>query len=196
MSSSIDVIKYLARTDPTKSTHATPILFAASVPAASTYHQDYPSALNKKEINEGQIAELATQGFTKGLAVALGENCDVFPVRFWVIDNSGSMNTADGHRVVETTTRDNVAIVPCTRWEEIKECVNYHAQMAALLCAPTVFRVRLAKNLRVSYGFLPKRSLLIFLFHSCPGPSHFLLKASQQSRRESRGTRIHGSRRI
>ena len=28
------------------------------------------------------------------------------------------------------------------RWDEIKDTVNYHAQMAAILKAPTVFRVR------------------------------------------------------
>jgi len=34
-----------------------------------------------------------------------------------------------------------VKIVPCTRWEEVKEGVIYHAQLASLLGAHTVFRL-------------------------------------------------------
>lgn len=51
------------------------------------------------------------------------------------------MQKCDGHRIVPTSKKDNVKIVPCTRWDEIKECVNYHIQMSALLEAPTAFRM-------------------------------------------------------
>uniref|UniRef100_A0A7S4UHK9 VWFA domain-containing protein n=1 Tax=Ditylum brightwellii TaxID=49249 RepID=A0A7S4UHK9_9STRA len=84
-----------------------------------------------------------------GLAKALSINCSVFPVRYWVIDNSGSMNKPDGHRIIESFQRNNVNIVSCTRWEEIKECVNYHVRMSALLCAPTIFRLLNNPGLRV-----------------------------------------------
>ena len=69
------------------------------------------------------------------------QNNAAFPLRIWVVDNSGSMTKNDGHRMVETTKKDDVKIVGCTRWTEIQETVDYHAQMAALLQAPTVFRV-------------------------------------------------------
>merc|ERR1712165_597892 len=36
---------------------------------------------------------------------------------------------------------NKVTFVNCTRWEEIKECVNYHANYAALLGSPTIFRL-------------------------------------------------------
>jgi len=52
------------------------------------------------------------------------------------------MNHPDGHRIIETVKHDDVKIVECTRWEEIKECVNYHADLSGLLGAPTVFKVR------------------------------------------------------
>uniref|UniRef100_A0A7S4V9A8 SAM domain-containing protein n=2 Tax=Ditylum brightwellii TaxID=49249 RepID=A0A7S4V9A8_9STRA len=94
-----------------------------------------------KELNQTDIEDFRKQGFTRGLINALLINCSVFPVRYWVIDNSGSMNTPDGHRIIESFQRNNVNIVSCTRWEEIKECVNYHARISALLCAPTIFRV-------------------------------------------------------
>ncbi len=46
-----------------------------------------------------------------------------------------------GHRIVETMKHNDIKVVDCTRWEEIKECVNFHAQLATLVRAPTVFRV-------------------------------------------------------
>ena len=52
------------------------------------------------------------------------------------------MNAADGQRLVETNRRNDVKWTPCTRWAELRECVNYHAQLAALLEAPTQFKVR------------------------------------------------------
>mmetsp|Transcript_33705 Transcript_33705/g.81716 ORF Transcript_33705/g.81716 Transcript_33705/m.81716 type:complete len:332 (-) Transcript_33705:1419-2414(-) len=55
--------------------------------------------------------------------------------------NSGSMSAGDGNRIVETKSKKDVKLVRCTRWAEIQETVNYHAQMAALLAAPTVFRL-------------------------------------------------------
>ena len=36
---------------------------------------------------------------------------------------------------------NDIKVVDCTRWEEIKECVNFHAQLATLVGAPTIFRV-------------------------------------------------------
>jgi len=76
-----------------------------------------------------------------GLATSLAENNATFPLRIWVVDNSGSMQKCDGHKIVSTAKKEHVKFVPCTRWEEIKECVNYHIQMAALLQAPTAFRL-------------------------------------------------------
>uniref|UniRef100_A0A7S2EWP1 VWFA domain-containing protein n=1 Tax=Trieres chinensis TaxID=1514140 RepID=A0A7S2EWP1_TRICV len=134
--SSIDVIA--APNGSSGHIYATATPIAASAPQATLRH-DYPTT--KGEIEESSVDELKSQGFTEGLARALAANKDIFPVRFWVVDNSGSMNKPDGHRIIETTKHNNVKIVPCTRWEEIKECVNYHAQMAALLAAPTVFRL-------------------------------------------------------
>jgi len=75
-----------------------------------------------------------------GLAKSLGSNCAEFPIRFWVIDNSYSMTTRDGHRIINTQQKD-VRTTPCTRWEEIKDCVSYHANMSQLLGAKTHFRL-------------------------------------------------------
>jgi len=90
---------------------------------------------------EDQINQLEQQGYTRGLAKAIMENNDIFSLRIWIIDNSGSMSHNDGHRFVETRNSSDVRVVPCTRWKEIQETVEYHARMAALLKAPTIFRL-------------------------------------------------------
>jgi len=76
-----------------------------------------------------------------GLARSLTGNNLAFQSRIWVVDNSGSMQKPDGHRIVDTLDHDSVKIVDGTRWEEIRECVRYHIRMANLLQAPTRFRL-------------------------------------------------------
>jgi len=92
------------------------------------------------EITEDQIKVLVEQGFTRGLAKSLSMNNAIFPLRIWVVDNSGSMQRSDGHRIISSPSR-NIKTVDSTRWEEIKESVTYHAQMAGLLRAETWFRL-------------------------------------------------------
>ena len=68
-------------------------------------------------------------------------NAKISPVETISTLSSGSMGQTDGHKIVSTAKKEHVKIVPCSRWEEIRECVNYHIQMAALLQAPTAFRL-------------------------------------------------------
>jgi hypothetical protein len=92
-------------------------------------------------VPEEQIQNLVKQGYTRGLATSLAQTIKNFPLRIWVVDNSGSMQHTDGHRFVETRKQQDVKVVSCSRWDEIKGCVEYHAQIAAALEAPTTFRM-------------------------------------------------------
>jgi hypothetical protein len=74
-----------------------------------------------------------------GLARALASESD-FAFRTWVVDNSRSMSTADGHRIVETSDRKIVG-QEVTRWEELQETVVYHAELASILHSPTRFQL-------------------------------------------------------
>lgn len=94
-----------------------------------------------KNLSEKEIKQLKRQGFTSGLIEALVKNTQVFPLRIWVIDNSGSMNKNDGKRFVETKDKSDVRMVDCTRWKEIQETVSYHICLAGLLESPTMFRL-------------------------------------------------------
>ena len=85
------------------------------------------------------MEELLKQGFSRGLAAALASNADAFDHRIWVVDNSGSMQIGDGHRILEVDGR--ITAQPVSRWEEIQDTVLYHSQMAAVLKSPTIFRL-------------------------------------------------------
>jgi len=113
-------------------------------------------------LTEKELDVLIGQGFSSGLANSLCTNGERFPLRFWIVDNSGSMNSPDGHRTVETMKHNDVKVVDCTRWEEIKECVNFHAQLSTLIGAPTVFRLLNDPGARVGpqeFSVLGKKSV-------------------------------------
>ena len=131
-----------------------PIATVVGVPYNDDGTEEYPlpppmspptssSFLNRprKEITSRDIMELKQQGFTAGLARALSDNTETFPLRIWVIDNSGSMMMNDGNRIVQTKSKDKVKLIQCTRWKEIQETVRYHAQLSGLLECPTQFRM-------------------------------------------------------
>ena len=45
----------------------------------------------------------------------------------------------DGKRLLDTKSSRDVRFLQCTRWNELRETVKFHAQLAALLEAPTKF---------------------------------------------------------
>jgi Mg-chelatase subunit ChlD len=93
-------------------------------------------------LTEYQIQMLMKQGFTKGLSMTLEDVKNVFALRIWIVDNSGSMQKPDGHRIVASPNDPNsIRLVDSSRWDEIVECVEYHARLAGLIEAPTRFRL-------------------------------------------------------
>jgi hypothetical protein len=82
-----------------------------------------------------QTEQLLDMGFPRGLALEMGKTRSVFPVRFWILDNSGSMMTNDGSCIRGSSS------IQCTRWAELQETVNYHATLAGVMQATTVFRM-------------------------------------------------------
>jgi len=96
---------------------------------------------SSKQLSRDETMALKDQGYTDGLIKSIARSNMDFPLRIWIVDNSGSMATGDGHRLVNTGNSNDVRFIGCSRWSEIKETVEYHAQIAALLEAPTVFRL-------------------------------------------------------
>jgi len=95
------------------------------------------SGLSRCNLNDEQIDALQRDGFTRGLAKSLHTNMAIFPKRFWIVDNSFSMSTRDGHRL--EIYNNKVLDRLCTRWDEIRDCVAYHSNISEILQAPTEF---------------------------------------------------------
>jgi hypothetical protein len=85
--------------------------------------------------------ELLHQGYTPGLIFAVTMNCLHFLKSFWIIDDSGSMQTQDGQRIITNRKDSKLKFATCTRWKETVEAVDYHARLAALTHAPTTYRL-------------------------------------------------------
>ena len=56
-------------------------------------------------INEGSAREyLSAHAWPKGLQDTIINSFNLFPIRYFVVDDSGSMNTNDGHRLIKTAS--------------------------------------------------------------------------------------------
>jgi hypothetical protein len=88
-------------------------------------------------INEA-IRYLTIHEWPTGLQNAFLRNLEKLPIRFFVIDDSGSMATNDGHRAVPSGKSKK--FIACTRWIELVESVKFHAGFAEAANAMTEFR--------------------------------------------------------
>lgn len=81
-----------------------------------------------------QLQFLQSQGFPSGMIRDLSSQQKQHPVRIWIIDNSIFMNVRDAH-----VLRGNYQNTDATRWEELQDCVAYHADFAARFALPIRF---------------------------------------------------------
>jgi hypothetical protein len=57
-----------------------------------------PGGINR----EGLHKFLSGKGWPQGMITAVEKSCAMFPLRFFIVDDSGSMSTNDGHRMIGT----------------------------------------------------------------------------------------------
>ncbi len=106
---------------------------------------------------------LIGKGFPLGLARGVAENVQMFEHRLWVVDNSGSMMIGDGHRILHDEKDNFKKATRGSRWEEIRDTVQYHASMAIEMESPTTFRVS-DNSILVSINNIHYYLSLIFIF--------------------------------
>uniref|UniRef100_A0A7S2N762 VWFA domain-containing protein n=1 Tax=Haptolina brevifila TaxID=156173 RepID=A0A7S2N762_9EUKA len=76
------------------------------------------------------LQALASRGFPRGLASeVLNSSTQSFPIRLWVVDNSGSMQVADGSRLVAVAGGSS-RMVRSTRWEELADTLGAIAEVS------------------------------------------------------------------
>lgn len=96
--------------------------------------------ITTEAINEGGAREFLTaQKWPIGLQDTLVEGLHKVPIRFFICDDSGSMGTNDGNRIV--STGKGKKMIECTRWAELTTSLEFHMQLARAANAPTEFRL-------------------------------------------------------
>ena len=72
-------------------------------------------------------------GFPAGLSQALVSSTRVFPVRYWILDNSGSMNTGDSSRLLASPETGDAKFVKATRWQELMDAAAAAAEVSSAI---------------------------------------------------------------
>lgn len=92
--------------------------------------------------NEGGVKEYLTQmEWPYGLQHSLLKSCERYPIRYFIVDDSGSMLINDGHRIVgDRSDVSKQKMIKCTRWSELTGCLQFHAELSHRAQAPTEFR--------------------------------------------------------
>lgn len=85
-------------------------------------------------------ATLASKGFPAGLYGMLQSSVQAFPIRFVVVDNSGSMNSGDGSRLMKDS-QGNYKVLRATRWQELCDTLISLSEISTSLGARTDFHL-------------------------------------------------------
>eukprot|EP01041_Mallomonas_annulata_P017715 gene17715-36299_t len=84
-------------------------------------------------------AFLVRNAWPPGLREQIINGLRTIPIRFVIVDNSGSMVTVDSSRVLSNGT--NKSFVKCSRWAELTDAIKFHASLAEAARAPTEYRL-------------------------------------------------------
>lgn len=116
----------------------------------------------KREPNEIRGKQFVQRyDFTPGLQHILYKSCQKIPIRFFIVDDSGSMSNNDGHRVVGEGSNKKYdylfsykslalkfnflynfyRMITCTRWAELVQSLIFHAEISEAFQSPSQFRL-------------------------------------------------------
>ena len=85
------------------------------------------------------ISTLLSHGWPPGLTHSMASSIDAFPVRYVIVDNSGSMQSTDGQRLIKTGS--GLKAISATRWAELGDVVMDLGQVVTSLGAETHFHL-------------------------------------------------------
>jgi len=83
---------------------------------------------------------LERHGWPPGLVKMVAESIPSLPIRFVIVDNSGSMQCNDGAKLVPGPG-GTLKSISATRWAELGQCLNELADVAMAVGAPTHFHM-------------------------------------------------------
>jgi hypothetical protein len=76
-------------------------------------------------------------GWPPGLTTMVSQSINELPLRFVIVDNSGSMQSMDGTRLVPGP--NGMVSLRCSRWQELGQAIEELGEIAVALRAPTHF---------------------------------------------------------
>mmetsp|Transcript_25741 Transcript_25741/g.35399 ORF Transcript_25741/g.35399 Transcript_25741/m.35399 type:complete len:332 (-) Transcript_25741:1237-2232(-) len=97
------------------------------------------NVLTMEPNDDGAREFLSSQNWPNGLQNIFVRTLRIIPMRFFIFDDSGSMNTADGHKFVKGE-HDQQTLVTCTRWLELLETVKFLIEASRFSSAPSEMR--------------------------------------------------------
>ena len=109
--------------DPASSAPSAPVFVPSSSPA-------------QPDTDRTQIlTQNYSSTFPRGILGQINASCSQFSTRHWIVDNSGSMATCDGHVLLNNKS------ISCSRWEELASSITWHAELAAATNTPTTYHL-------------------------------------------------------
>ena len=127
---------------------STPILHSSRVRAQKKKSRRVPVAASTRRVPVvastpilarpppvDQLETVSGTALPPPIAQMFHESASLYSQRWIIVDNSGSMSTRDGNKL-DSLGRS----VPCTRWEELRQTLLFHGELAERLNAPTHFR--------------------------------------------------------
>jgi hypothetical protein len=137
-----------------------------SVDPANYYNE--PDTFTLRDLDEQSArAFLNEKAWPEGIQKFLVKSVVQMPYRFFICDDSGSMASNDGSRIIGENA--NTKVVPCTRWSELVESLKFHATLAKSLNAPTEFRFLNSATPMIIGGNNDNYDRLMELFEGSPG---------------------------
>lgn len=113
--------------------------------------QDILSYVTDPNIDEASARQFMTeQGWPSGLQQSMLSSVQRTPVRFFICDDSASMQSTDGKRLLGQGRETQ--LVQSTRWMEMTDAMRFHVHLAKSARCPTAFRL-LNRVGSVSIGF-------------------------------------------
>ena len=85
-------------------------------------------------------ALLSSQSWPGGMQETFFRCCKKMPIRFFIVDDSGSMSTNDGKKIVRAGP-GKAKMVSCTRWSELTDALHFLVDLAEAAQAPSEIRL-------------------------------------------------------
>merc|ERR1719453_1925139 len=113
------------------------LFFSSCFQSTDTFNSPQPALTKQQLASKKDFITSRMPNVPQGIQNELIAATEEFPQRIWIVDNSGSMSTGDGHMLQHKGGREGM--IKCSRWNELAQTLNGVGELAIGLRAPTQF---------------------------------------------------------